>query len=166
MNWTTQARQPRAIARIAVPKAAVDLPLPSPVLTMTTDGALTRPWGVVPGEGGFLSLHHLLCQCGRGRGPHRRDHMSRARESEDAEMPLGSVSWLADLRCWLPSQGRTPQWLIASRSPLTVARQRRIRTGFPCTRGLFSCTSSIWRRVETSVVWQVSPAHVWPADIP
>src|SRR5215470_166960 len=45
MNWTTQTRQTRAIARIAVPKAAVDLPLPPPALTMTTDGALTRPLG-------------------------------------------------------------------------------------------------------------------------
>src|SRR5467141_195310 len=26
---------------------------------------------------------------------------------------------------------RTPQWPLACRAPLTVARQRRIRTGFP-----------------------------------
>src|SRR5215470_1951536 len=45
MNWTTHTRQPRAIARIAVPKAAVDLPLPSPVFTMTTDGARTCALG-------------------------------------------------------------------------------------------------------------------------
>src|SRR4029079_5213688 len=39
-NWTTQTFHPRATARITVPKAAVDLPLPSPVLTTTTDVAL------------------------------------------------------------------------------------------------------------------------------
>src|SRR5262245_65046445 len=40
-NWMTQTVQPRVTARMTVPKAAVDLPLPSPVLTMTTDGART-----------------------------------------------------------------------------------------------------------------------------
>src|SRR5262249_49514989 len=40
-NCTTQTDQPRATARITVPNAAVDLPLPSPVLTITTDGART-----------------------------------------------------------------------------------------------------------------------------
>src|SRR6185312_11181507 len=38
-NWTTHTFHPRATARITVPKAAVDLPLPSPVLTTTTDVA-------------------------------------------------------------------------------------------------------------------------------
>src|SRR3989441_10484464 len=44
-NWMTQTVQPRATARIAVPKAAVDLPFPSPVFTMTTDGAFTVALG-------------------------------------------------------------------------------------------------------------------------
>src|SRR5437016_142721 len=39
MNWITQTFQPRATARNTVPKAAVDFPFPSPVLTSTTDGA-------------------------------------------------------------------------------------------------------------------------------
>src|SRR5882672_7776513 len=39
MNWITQTFQPRATARKAVPNAAVDFPFPSPVLTITTDGA-------------------------------------------------------------------------------------------------------------------------------
>src|SRR5712691_7943999 len=38
-NWMTQTFHPRATARIAVPKAAVDFPFPSPVLTITTEGA-------------------------------------------------------------------------------------------------------------------------------
>src|ERR1700737_4022297 len=38
-------------------------------------------------------------------------------------------SWITALR--LPSQGETPQWPLDEGSPLTVARQRRIRTGFP-----------------------------------
>src|SRR5690606_34333090 len=38
-NWTTATFQPRARARSIVPKAAVDLPLPSPVLTMIREGA-------------------------------------------------------------------------------------------------------------------------------
>src|SRR5690606_20369143 len=38
-NCTTATRHPRASARIMVPKAAVDFPLPSPVLTITRDGA-------------------------------------------------------------------------------------------------------------------------------
>src|SRR5438067_4663148 len=37
MNCTTHTFQPRAKARSIVPNAAVDLPLPSPVLTMTID---------------------------------------------------------------------------------------------------------------------------------
>ena len=36
----THTFQPRATARIAVPKAAVDFPFPSPVLTITIDDAL------------------------------------------------------------------------------------------------------------------------------
>ena len=38
-NWTTQTFQPRATARRAVPNAAVDFPLPLPVLTITTEAA-------------------------------------------------------------------------------------------------------------------------------
>src|ERR1700736_6001087 len=38
-NWITHTFQPRATARMTVPNAAVDLPLPSPVLTITTEGA-------------------------------------------------------------------------------------------------------------------------------
>jgi hypothetical protein len=38
----TQTFQPRATARRAVPNAAVDLPLPSPVLTSTSEGAERR----------------------------------------------------------------------------------------------------------------------------
>jgi hypothetical protein len=39
-NWITQTFHPRATARIAVPKAAVDLPFPSPVFTITIEAAL------------------------------------------------------------------------------------------------------------------------------
>ena len=38
----TQTFQPRATARMAMPNAAVDLPLPSPVLTSTSEGAERR----------------------------------------------------------------------------------------------------------------------------
>src|SRR5690554_3853063 len=38
-NWITATFQPRASARIIVPNAAVDLPFPSPVLTITKEGA-------------------------------------------------------------------------------------------------------------------------------
>src|SRR3989442_15644335 len=44
-NWITHTFQPRATARSAVPKAAVDLPLPFPVFTITTDGALREALG-------------------------------------------------------------------------------------------------------------------------
>ena len=37
MNWITHTRQPRATPRITTPKAAVDLPLPSPVLSSTSE---------------------------------------------------------------------------------------------------------------------------------
>ena len=39
MNCTTAHRHPRAAARIRIPMAAVVLPLPSPVLTTTSDCA-------------------------------------------------------------------------------------------------------------------------------
>src|SRR6266849_9215769 len=46
-------------------------------------------------------------------------------------MPSGSVSWLAH-PCISPAfPRRSPQWPLDDGSPLTVARQRRIRTGFP-----------------------------------
>src|SRR2546428_13274027 len=46
-------------------------------------------------------------------------------------MPSGSVSWLVD-HCNPPAFPRLPpQWPLGEDSPLTVARQRRIRTGFP-----------------------------------
>src|SRR2546426_1868005 len=46
-------------------------------------------------------------------------------------MPSGSVSWLVD-HCNPPASPRLPpQWPLGDGSPLTVARQRRIRTGFP-----------------------------------
>src|SRR5712664_4413274 len=45
MNWITQTFQPRATARSAVPNAAVDLPLPSPVLTITMDDAFREAFG-------------------------------------------------------------------------------------------------------------------------
>jgi len=38
-NWMTHTFQPRAAARIAVPNAAVDFPFPSPVFTITIEGA-------------------------------------------------------------------------------------------------------------------------------
>src|SRR6266852_1971028 len=38
-NWMTHTFHPRATARMAVPKAAVDFPFPSPVLTITTEVA-------------------------------------------------------------------------------------------------------------------------------
>ena len=45
-------------------------------------------------------------------------------------MPSGSVSWLVD-PCISPAfPRRSPQWPLDESSPLTVARQRRIRTGF------------------------------------
>ena len=44
-NWMTHTFQPRATARSTVPNAAVDLPLPSPVFTITTEGALREARG-------------------------------------------------------------------------------------------------------------------------
>src|SRR6202022_2772565 len=38
-NWITHTFQPRAAARMTVPKAAVDFPLPSPVFTITIEDA-------------------------------------------------------------------------------------------------------------------------------
>ena len=38
-NWITHTFQPRATARMTVPKAAVDFPLPSPVFTITIEDA-------------------------------------------------------------------------------------------------------------------------------
>ena len=46
-------------------------------------------------------------------------------------MPDGSVSWLVDHCIPAAFPKLSPQWPLADRSPLTVARQRRIRTGFP-----------------------------------
>src|SRR5215467_6749152 len=54
-------------------------------------------------------------------------------------MPTPQVSWLVDRRLRLPSQGGSPQWPLAGCSPLTVARQRRIFTGFPDAGELFGC---------------------------
>src|ERR1700680_2636920 len=56
-NWMTQTFQPRATARSTVPKAAVDLPLPSPVLTITTDGTflVARAGGWVGTSSGFTA---------------------------------------------------------------------------------------------------------------
>src|SRR4029077_4261937 len=62
--------------------------------------------------------------------------------------PSRSVSWLVD-HCTPPAFPRLlPQWPLGDGSPLTVARQRRIRTGFPSSvsysvvrtimRGLFA----------------------------
>src|SRR5437879_12480068 len=49
MNWITHTRHPRATARMTTPKAAVDLPFPSPVLTKTSE--LGRTFGA-RGRGG------------------------------------------------------------------------------------------------------------------
>ena len=46
-------------------------------------------------------------------------------------MPNGPVSWLVDHRIPAAFPRLSPQWPLAARSPLTVARQRRIYTGFP-----------------------------------
>ena len=46
-------------------------------------------------------------------------------------MPNGSVSWLVDHRIPAAFPRLSPQWPLAGCSPLTVARQRRIYTGFP-----------------------------------
>src|SRR3989440_11087637 len=44
-NWMTHTFQPRATARSAGPNPAVDFPLPSPVFTITTEGALREARG-------------------------------------------------------------------------------------------------------------------------
>ncbi len=44
-NWTTATFHSRAMARIMMPNAAVDLPFPSPVLTTTTERAARAPSG-------------------------------------------------------------------------------------------------------------------------
>ena len=44
-NCTTATFQPRATARITTPNAELDLPLPSPVFTTTTDGRDPKPLG-------------------------------------------------------------------------------------------------------------------------
>ena len=46
-------------------------------------------------------------------------------------MPDGSVSWLVDHCIPAAFPKLSPQWPLAGRSPLTVARQRRFLTGFP-----------------------------------
>ncbi len=45
MNWITHTFQPRATARSTVPKAAVDLPLPFPVFTITIESTLREALG-------------------------------------------------------------------------------------------------------------------------
>src|SRR5712691_11209317 len=63
-------------------------------------------------------------------------------------MPNGPVSWLVDHSSRLPSQGSCPpQWPLAGRSPLSVARQRRIRTGFLSSVS-YSVVRSIMRGVR------------------
>src|SRR5690606_35294924 len=54
-NWTTATFQPRAMARITVPNAAVDFPFPSPVLTRTRDEARSVALG-----GGVLGGSSVL----------------------------------------------------------------------------------------------------------
>src|SRR4029077_13193343 len=53
MNCTTQTFHPRETARSIVPKAAVDFPLPSPVLTITTDLAVRAARGGATRGGAF-----------------------------------------------------------------------------------------------------------------
>ena len=53
MNCTTPTRQPRPSARSARPKAAVDLPLPGPVWTMS------RPFSRIGLGGDFRVLRGL-----------------------------------------------------------------------------------------------------------
>src|ERR1700688_4129414 len=57
-NWITHTFQPRATARSTVPNAAVDLPFPSPVLTITTDGAflVARAGALVGTSSGFTEV--------------------------------------------------------------------------------------------------------------
>src|SRR5712692_2745991 len=73
-NWITHTRQPRATARIAVPNAAVDFPLPSPVFTSTTDGAFLVARGG-PSRGisfAFMDApHHHPTATRRETGPRR-----------------------------------------------------------------------------------------------
>src|SRR5207248_6118559 len=57
MNWITQTLHPRASARRTTPKAAVDLPLPSPVLTSTSERGRTAGGG---GRNGGSTLGFIL----------------------------------------------------------------------------------------------------------
>src|SRR5688500_11780939 len=59
-NCTTATRQSRAIARITMPNAAVDFPLPSPVFTITSDGAGFMPSGTGSSIGGCSSFIVLV----------------------------------------------------------------------------------------------------------
>src|SRR5262249_17786540 len=82
MNWTTHTRQPRATPRITTPKAAVDLPLPSPVLTSTSDRG--RTFGGGGGFGGSTpgrraGLIQRPRSPARGRGEQRRRGVTRRR---------------------------------------------------------------------------------------
>ena len=94
-NWTTHTFQPRPRARSTVPMAAVVLPLPSPVATRTSDGALRVAWGgaVVGGWGGgsvgYGWLTSLRGPCLRGHSLERRERPSAVRVSPSARKPAG-----------------------------------------------------------------------------
>src|ERR1051325_8890089 len=51
----------------------------------------------------------------------------------------GWVSWLVDRHAPAAFPRSKPRWPLAGRSPLTVARQRRILTAFPRPGELFGC---------------------------
>src|SRR3977135_77342 len=67
-------------------------------------------------------------------------------------MPSRSVSWLVDHRIPAAFPRLTPQWPPAGCSPLTVARQRRIHTGF-----LSSVSYSVVRSIMRGVSLPIGP---------
>src|ERR1700680_4874641 len=68
-------------------------------------------------------------------------------------MPNSSVSCLVDRRVPAAFPRLSPQWPLAGRSPLTVARQRRIRTGFPS-----SVSYSVVRLIMRGLWWTIRNA--------
>src|SRR5919204_974147 len=112
----TQTRQPRASARMTTPKAAVDLPLPSPVFTRTSERGRGRRLNVVfsVGRGDRASRCFVLTKTSafRGGGGSPAHAARTALPPRACSFDVGQATWL------VPRRG------------ITVAGQHRNRTGF------------------------------------
>ena len=81
MNCTTATDHPRAIALTITPNAADDLPLPSPVLISTSDGAPCSPSGRGSSVGAASSGASLVMRVGSVRSRHYHVEPSTAQRS-------------------------------------------------------------------------------------